>query len=182
MLLLYKELPQEFAKKTHPSLFKPGASRLTPVFQQELNRIATGMAGIGGIDLSRYETSEDLSPESSLESVQGALRTTYANIAYLSDRQANIALLEEYGKNSWLIGNSHLDDLQRRLDNELESVKARSEETNVARKALQEDARGELLGLTDTWKQGIDKIIQTQLATDALNRDFRRQHAPSSSG
>lgn len=105
-----------------------------------------------------------------METLKSALRTTYANTSYLRDRESNIALLETYGKNSWLIGNSYLDDIQKRLDNELASLKTRSEDTNKARKLLQEDAQGELAGLAETWKQGIDKIIQTQLACDDLRQ------------
>lgn len=127
----------------------------------------------GGIDLGRYEASEETSADSDLDTLQSALRTTYTNISYLRDREANIALLESYGKNSWLIGNSHLEDIQRRLDSELAGLKAQSEETNKARKTSQEDAQGELLGLAETWKQGIDKIIQTQLACDELEHQLQ---------
>lgn len=132
----------------------------------------------GGIDLSRYESSEDLSPDSNVETIKAALRSTYANMTYLRGRQTNISLLEEYGKNAWLIGNSHLEDTQKRLDSELANVEKRSENTNRVRKAAQGDSKGELLGLEETWKQGISRIIETQLATDQLRQDLaQKRHA-----
>lgn len=168
-----RELPRDYATKTHPDILEPPASRLTPALQQEIGRVAAGKPFAGGVDLGRYEASEDISPDSDIETLKSALRATYTNISYLRDRETNIALLEEYGKNSWLIGNSHLEDLQKRLDSELASLRSRSEETNRARKMLQEDAQGELLGLAETWKQGIDKIIQTQLASDGLQQQLK---------
>lgn len=130
--------------------------------------MAAGQPFLGGIDLGRYEASEEISADTDSEVLKSVLRRTYTNISYLRDREANITLLESYGKNSWLIGNSHLDDIQKRLDGELTSLKTQSEEANRERKMMQEDAQGELLGLAETWKQGIDKIIQTQLACDGL--------------
>lgn len=127
---------------------------------------------MGGIDSSRYESFAEVSPDNNVEVTKSALRAAYANITYLRDRQTNIALLEEYGKNAWLIGNSHSDEIQKRLQNELEKVKAQSESTNKIRRAAQEDSRGELLGLEETWKQGIGRIIETQLATDQLRQQI----------
>lgn len=129
----------------------------------------------GGIDRSRYESSEELSPNSNVDKVKAALRSSYAKMTYLQDRQTNISLLEEYGKNAWLIGNSHLDDIQKRLDSELASLKIQTENTNRMRKAAQEDSKGELLGLEETWKQGIGRIIETQLATDQLRQELNQK-------
>lgn len=168
-----RELPRNYATKTHPDILELPASRLTPALQREVDRVAAGKPFDGGVDLGRYEASEEVSPESDIETLKSVLRTTYTNISYLRDRETNIALLEEYGKNSWLIGNSHLDDVQKRLDSELANLRTRTEETNRARKMLQEDAHGELLGLAETWKRGIDKIIQTQLASDGLEQQLK---------
>lgn len=154
-------------------------TRLTATLQQEIDRVAAGKPFIGGIDLARYEASEEVSTENDIDAIKSVLRTTYTNISYLRDREANIALLESYGKNSWLIGNSHLDDIQKRLEGELASLKTQSEDTNRGRKMLQEDAQGELLGLAETWKRGIDKIIQTQLACDGLQQQLRAESSSS---
>lgn len=177
-LLIQRELPRDHTTTAHPSLAQPPTSQLTKALQQEVDRVAAGQQIAGGIDLARYESSEDLSPDSNVESIKAALRSTYANMTYLRGRQTNIALLEEHGKNAWLISNSHLDDIQKRLDSELANVKSQSEDINRARKAAQEDSKGELLGLDETWKQGISRIIETQLATDQLRQSLaQKRHA-----
>lgn len=171
--LLRRELPRDSTTRLHPAIADLPDTRLTPTLQQEIDRVAAGRSFSGGIDLGRYEASEEISADSDVEVIKSTLRTTYTNISYLRDREANIALLENYGKNSWLIGNSHLEDVQKRLDSELTSLKTQSENTNRERKTLQEDAQGELVGLAETWKKGIDKIIQTQLACDELEQQLK---------
>lgn len=145
---------------------------MTPILQQAIDGAASGTPSSNGIDLTRYQSSDELSAESDVDLVKSALATAYANIAYLQGRQTNIALLEEYGKNAWLISNSHLDDIQKRLDAELAVTKEQSENINRMRKTTQEDSKGELMSLDSTWKEAIGKIVETQLATDALKQEL----------
>lgn len=168
--LISRELPQDRAT-LHPSIAETPTSRLTPALQREVARAGTGQPLTGGINLSRYESFNEVSADTDTETLKAALRLAYTNVSYLRGRQMNIALLEEYGKHAWLIGNSHLEDVQKRLDAELTRTKELSEETNRARKLAQEDSKGQLLGLEETWKQGIGRIIETQIATDALRRE-----------
>ena len=154
----------------HPAIAELPTTKLTSAFQQEVERVAASKPLTGGVDLARYQDSEQVSEDSNADTLRQALRSAYANTTYLRGRQINIELLEDYGKNAWLIGNSQLEDVQRRLEIELTTVKSRSENTNKSRKALQEDSQGELLGLAETWKHGIGKIIETQVATDALRQ------------
>lgn len=170
--MIRQELPSDHARSLHPSVTEIPATKLTNVLQQEVERVAAGKPLIGGVDLSRYQDFEQVSQDSDVDALRHALRTAYANTTYLRGRQMNITLLEELGRNAWLIGNSQLEDVQRRLENELTAVKSQSESINRSRKALQEDSRGELLGLEETWKQGIGKIIETQVASDALRQDL----------
>ena len=170
--LIRRELAKDHSAAVHPSLAEEPSSRLSAALQAELNRAGAGQALTNGIDLSRYESFDEISAESDVEIMKSALQTAYANITYLRDRQMNISLLEEYGKNAWLVSNSQLEDVQKRLDAELAETKEQSENTNRMRKAAQENSRGELLGLEDTWKQGIGRIIETQLATDQLKQDL----------
>lgn len=180
-LLIQQELPKDYLKTLHTSIAELPASKLTNTLAQEIERIAAGRSSVGGVDLTRYENSEEVSHNSNDEALQDALRTAYTNLTYLKGRQTNIGLLEDYGKNAWLIGNSHIEDIQKRLDAELATLKSSSESTNKARKASQEESRGELIGLEETWKEGIGKIIETQVATDALRQDLvRKRNAPAS--
>lgn len=169
--LIRRELPKDYSKTLHSSLTDLSPSRLSPALQNEANRAGSGQPLTGGIDLSRYESLGDISPDTNAEIVKSALRIAYTNTTYLRGRQTNLALLEEHGKNAWLIGNSHTDDVQKRLETELSQAKSQSEAINRARKAAQEDVRGELLGLEETWKQGVGRIVETQLATEALRRE-----------
>lgn len=170
--LIQREVPKDSTTRLHSSILSLPESRLTPLLQQEVTRAGSGKPMTGGIDSSRYESFAEVSPDTNIELMKAALRTAYANMTYLSERQTNITLLEEYGKNAWLIGNSHTEDMQKRLQVELEATKAEIETINRNRKTAQEDSKGELLGLEETWKQGISRIIETQLATDELRRQL----------
>lgn len=170
--LIKRELAKDQLKILHPSIADLPASRLKPALQNEVNRAGSGEPLTGGIDLSRYESLDDIAPGTNAEVVKSALRTAYKNATYLQGRQTNLTLLEEHGKNSWLIGNSHTDDIQQRLESELRQAKSQSENINRARKAAQEDVSGEMLGLEETWKLGVGKIVEAQLATEALRRGY----------
>lgn len=167
-----RELPRDYATTLHPSISSHTESKLSTLIQQEVVRAGSGQSMNGGTDSSRYESFTEISPEANVEVTKAALRAAYANLTYLNERQVNITLLEEYGKNAWLIGNSHTEDVQKRLQAELDSTKAQIDAVNRSRKSAQEDSRGELLGLDETWKQGISRIIETQLATDELRRQL----------
>jgi len=83
----------------------------------------------------------------------------------------NLSLLEEYGKNAWLISNSQLEDILRDLERELSERKEGVEKVNRGRKTAQENSRAELTWLEEGWKQGVGKIIEVQLATDGVKRE-----------
>ena len=55
--------------------------------------------------------------------------------SYLSGRLTNLSLLEEFGKNAWLISNSQLEDILRDLEKELLEQKEAVENINKSRKA-----------------------------------------------
>jgi pre-mRNA-splicing factor SPF27 len=122
--------------------------------------------------LSRYEAPEKPTDDSDPDSWRNALREAYISSSYLSGRLANLSLLEEYGKNAWLISNSQLEDILRDLERELTERKEAVENVNRARKAAQENSRAELIGLEEAWKQGVGKIIEVQLATDGVRREI----------
>jgi len=46
------------------------------------------------------------------------------------------------------------------------------ENINKARKAAQEESKAELIGLEETWKRGVGKIIEVQMATDGIKREI----------
>ena len=126
----------------------------------------------GGIDPSRYEAPDMPSGEADQETWRSNLRQAYISSSYLSGRLANLSLLEEFGKNAWLISNSQLEDILRDLEKELVEQKELTENINKARKAAQEESKAELIGLEETWKRGVGKIIEVQMATDGIKREI----------
>jgi len=127
---------------------------------------------VGGIDLTRYEAPEKPADDSEIETWQKSLRQAYMSSSYLSGRLTNLSLLEEFGKNAWLISNSQLEDILRDLEKELSEQKEAAENINKSRKAAQEESRAELVGLEEAWKQGVGKTIEVQLATDGVRREI----------
>jgi pre-mRNA-splicing factor SPF27 len=92
--------------------------------------------------------------------------------SYLSGRLTNLSLLEEFGKNAWLISNSQLEDILRDLEKELSEQKEAVENINKSRTAAQEGSRAELAVLEEAWKQGVGKTVEVQLATDGVRREI----------
>jgi pre-mRNA-splicing factor SPF27 len=127
---------------------------------------------VGGIDLTRYEAPEKPADDSEIETWRKSLRQAYMSSSYLSGRLTNLSLLEEFGKNAWLISNSQLEDILRDLGKELSQQKEAVENINKSRKAAQEESRAELVGLEEAWKQGVGKTIEVQLATDGVRREI----------
>lgn len=124
----------------------------------------------GGMDVSRYEAPDDPAADTDEEAWRQHLRSAYVSSTYLLGRQANLALLDEYGKNAWLVSNSQMEYTLQELEQELDRVKSEIETVNKARKQAQEQSRGELLALEETWKSGIGKILEIQVATDNLRQ------------
>lgn len=142
------------------------------LLQSQIDRLESGQAKEPGIDLARYEASEEVAAASDIDLLKKALRAVHTNSSYLDGRQINISLLEHYGKNAWLIGNAQLETLQTQLETELSSLKSRVEDVNRSRKSIQDDSKGELLALEDTWRQGIGRIIETQIATNKMKQSI----------
>jgi pre-mRNA-splicing factor SPF27 len=170
--LISAELPRGYQSTSHPSLRPLPAIRFSELFQKELERKADHAPMVGGIDLTRYEAPEKPADDSEIETWRKCLRQAYMSSSYLSGRLTNLSLLEEFGKNAWLISNSQLEDILRDLEKELSEQKEAVENINKSRKAAQGESRAELVGLEEAWKQGVGKAIEVQLATDGVRREI----------
>ncbi|RMJ20616.1 BCAS2 domain-containing protein, partial [Aspergillus sp. HF37] len=147
--LIASELPAEHQTTEHPSMPSLQEPRFTLLLQQELDRIAAGQGLTGGIDVTRYEAPEPPAPSISgeapdLDSWRQTLRKAYTASHHLTTRHENLELLEESGKNAWLIGNSQLEELLRGTEKELAETRDDVEEVNRQRKVAQENGRAEL--------------------------------------
>lgn len=137
----------------------------------------------GGIDLSRYEAPEPPARTSdaegnstpNLDEWRQTLQKAYTASSHLAMRHENLALLEENGKNAWLIGNSQLEDILRGIEKELTETKETAEAVNKERKIAQEASKGELVGLEESWKRGVGAILDVELAAEGLRMQILEQ-------
>ena len=174
-----RHLPDRHATTPHPSLAPLPAANFSEIFRKEIDRIAAGDARQQGIDVSRYEAPDEPASESDEATMRQALRTAYISSTFLSDRHTNLQLLDEFGKNAWLIGNSQTEEILQGQERELVGLKSQTESVNKTRKAAQENSRAELLTLQENWKRGIGKILEIQVATDQLRRQILERHRDS---
>ena len=115
-----------------------------------------------------------------METWRMTLQNVYASSTHLHTRLQNLALLEQFGKNAWLIGNTQLENILKGLEKELIETKEQVEQMNQTRQLTQEGIRGEMDGLTEGWKKGIGRLVEVQVATEKVRRDtlaLRREGA-----
>ncbi|KAI9861546.1 MAG: hypothetical protein M1813_005156 [Trichoglossum hirsutum] len=167
-------LAPEHLTTPHPLLPALPPSTLSPLLEQEIARHASNEPLAGGIDTSRYEA---LGAPNSANPADhhNTLQKAYASSTYLYTRNQNLALLEQFGKNAWLVGNSQLEDILRNMERELVDVSHQIEEVNKLRKSEQEGVRGEMEGLEGAWKKGVGGVVETEIAAEGLRLETLRQ-------
>jgi len=179
--LIGAELDPAAATQLHPSVsssYEPQFSELVSASHEQIAQTGKARSPKSGIDLARYEepSAPSLTPgTSNSERRNGwsqALRQAYTSHAYLSSRQLNLSLLEKYGKNAWLVGNSQIEDELRTLEKELAETQRQVDETDQHRRRTQETVRGETEGLEDAWRSGIGRAIEAEVAGEGLRRDI----------
>lgn len=125
------------------------------------------------------DTPDDSRPEV-LQQWRDVLKKAYTSSVYLKDRATNLELLEQHGKNAWLVGNWQLEPLQRDLDGELKATKAEIEAVQAARRARQAEAGAEMAGLEKSWRDGVGRVVEVEVASEVLRQQIlekRRQGA-----
>jgi pre-mRNA-splicing factor SPF27 len=172
---------------SHPSLPALAPQHFSPLIESELLRIENKQP-LKAIDLTRYEAleppttsphSDEKNPET-LMVWREVLQKAYTSQSYLVGRTTNLALLEKYGRNAWLIGNSQLEDVLRGLERELAERKAEIDRVVIERKNAQEAVGGEVKGLEEAWKRGVGRVLETEVAAEGVRREIlerRRQGA-----
>ncbi|KIW02641.1 uncharacterized protein PV09_06081 [Verruconis gallopava] len=179
------EIPPNAAETLHPRIPVAYEPHFSPLIEAELERIASKaekQPGTG-IDVSRYEAdaleapprtsphSDERHPEI-LAQWRQKLQRAYGLKTYLDGRLVNLNLLETYGKNAWLIGNSQLEEEVRSLDRELAEMKRQVEEVEEQRRRKQEAVKGEMEGLEESWRRGVRGIVEVELATEGLKQEI----------
>ncbi|KAI9805770.1 MAG: hypothetical protein M1833_005263 [Piccolia ochrophora] len=186
--IISSELPPEHATNLHPSVPPLSTSKLSPLLEQEIARKAANEPLTGGIDTTRYEAFDPPEIQPGADAAESrrqwrdALQQAYTASSHLQTRLTNLTLLERFGKNAWLMGNAQLEDILRTLERELVAARERTDEVNKARKAAQENSRGELEGLTQAWQRGIGKIIEVEVAAETLRREILQRKREQAQG
>ncbi|KAB8301160.1 hypothetical protein EYC80_003057 [Monilinia laxa] len=149
----------------HPSLPSLLPSNLSPALTAEHNRISssTPPPPLKAIDLTRYET---LSPSESSHQPSTLLSQAYTSQTYLNTRLTNLSLLDQFGKNAWLIGNAQLEDILKGLEREVAAKKDEIDLVVIGRKNAQEAVEAEIRGLEEGWKKGVGRVLETEVAAE----------------
>lgn len=137
--------------------------------QSELDRVAA-KEPLKAIDLDRYEANTEAStPDAS------ALKAAYTNSSYLTLRLQALGLLEQFGKNAWLMANDQLECILREVEKELVETRDATTEVNRERKRAQEGKREELEGGERAWRQGVGGLVEVQVATGEVEGRWREE-------
>ncbi|TGJ82120.1 hypothetical protein E0Z10_g6631 [Xylaria hypoxylon] len=165
--LITSELSSSSPQEPAPSHTSPN---FTPLLKAELERVSNKQP-LKAIDLSRYEIQESLSDAPSKPSdLIPPLSRAYATHTYLQGRQTHLQLLEAYGKNAWLVGNWQTEADLAALERDLAATKKEVDIVNIQRRRLQDEVGEELKGLEETWKKGVGRVLETEIATEALRQ------------
>lgn len=162
--------PTETLHPLVPTHYEPHFSDL---IEAEHARLSSGdpKDSNAGIDLSRYEALDAPAKDDTAQ-WKATLQQAYASAEYLRGREVNLSLLEAYGKNAWLIGNSQLEDVLRVLEKEVEAAKLELENVQRERRNAQESAVGEVRELEEGWRVGVGRLIETQAAAERLREEI----------
>ena len=179
--LVQAELPSHHTTTLHPSIPTQRDARFSDLVEQEYARIGAGATRDPGtgIDLTRYEVPEAPS-RGDIPAWKSTLQQAYTSAEYLRGRETNLALLETFGKNAWLVGNARLEDELRALERDVEVAKLELEAVEQSRRAAQANAEGEMRGLEEAWRRGVGRMIEAQAAGERLKEEIlekRRQGA-----
>jgi pre-mRNA-splicing factor SPF27 len=185
------ELPHILESEVLSRLPPAPTTTFSPLITQELERKrreaeTSVKEPLSAIDLSRYEAQEPLadpdSPTSTstttLESrakLRDALRKAYTSYSYLSARQDRLDLLEKHGKNAWLLGNYYLEAELKTLEAELAEAKRQIDILTVARRRQQDEVAAEMKGLEETWRAGVGKVLEAEIAAEQLRAQVLEQ-------
>ena len=154
----------------HPALIP--AAKYNPEFsaaiEQEHARLqADPTSKLSAIDPTRYEI-PDVPEDTDRARWTEALQKAYTSSEYVNARLTELGLLEKFGKNSWLVGNAQLEDILKAIETELAEVRKEQDDVESTRRSQQESVHGEIKTLEETWKRGVGRVLETEVAAEGL--------------
>jgi pre-mRNA-splicing factor SPF27 len=169
--LLASELPPEARTTLHPSIPEPYEPTFSPLIAAELERVAAKKP-LAAIDTARYESLDAPEENGSIDRWKDTLRKAYTADSHLKQRQTNLANLERYGKNAWLLGNYQLEHELKAIEKELVETRDAVERLNQERKSAQDAIRGELENLESTWRTGVGRALEVEIANEGIRQQI----------
>ncbi|KAM0557225.1 hypothetical protein ACHAPJ_005489 [Fusarium lateritium] len=143
----------------------------SPAITAELERVSKSSTPLAVVDLSRYEAPSPSAPPAT------ALPAAAVEHSYLSSRLTNLELLDKWGKNAWLLGNHGLEAELQALERELAATKREVDIVNLERQKRQNAVGAEIKTLDDTWRAGVGRVLETEVAVEELRRKIREELA-----
>lgn len=107
------------------------------------------------------------------------MRANLVAAEYLASRSDNLALLETYGSNSWLISNAIQEHSLGLLETELAQLKEEGVRINRERKRLNLESGGEIDKLGQRWRKALRGIVEVEIACVGLEEEVRRLEGQS---
>ncbi|KAJ4204871.1 hypothetical protein NW767_004380 [Fusarium falciforme] len=142
----------------------------SPAIAAELARVSNSTP-LAPLDLSRYEAPSPSAPPAE------ALPSAAVAHSYLSSRLTNLELLDRWGKNAWLLGNHALEAELQALERELAATKREVDIVNLERQKRQGAVGAEIKALDDTWRAGVGRVLETEVAVEELRGRIREELA-----
>ncbi|KAL9054671.1 MAG: hypothetical protein Q9162_004037 [Coniocarpon cinnabarinum] len=133
------------------------------------------------IDTSRYEA-PDAPADSDRDAWKATLRRAYTSSAYLGGREDNLKMLEENGKNAWLIANFGVEETLRGLKRSLKEMKATGVSVDEERRLRQEGARGEIEGSEEGWRKALGRAVEVEVAGAKLKAEVEEKRRDGRDG
>ncbi|KAL1303920.1 hypothetical protein AAFC00_000374 [Neodothiora populina] len=169
--LVTQSLPADYNTTLHERLPQYPDSDFSDLVAAEHARLAAGLPKEGGIDLSRYEA-QDAPVSTDIAEWRAVLQNAYTSSEYLQSRLTNLGLLETFGKNAWLISNDQLEHILRDAEKEVIARKDELEALNEERRTAQAATRAEMETMEQTWRNGIGRMIDVEVAAEGLRREI----------
>ncbi|TFY61477.1 hypothetical protein EVJ58_g4496 [Rhodofomes roseus] len=194
--VLKEKVEKELAREAKPSQtlhprVPPPPELFTshPLLEAELARIESHQP-LPPLDTTRHQLPGPQNPENE-EEWRSALNNARAQLEHQrlrwvlpvfdvlfpvqpEPRHANLALLQQYGPNSWRIHNYLTDSTVNNIEKSLEELKNLTTEVNRERKNAQTRIGTQLTSLETRWTELISNILQIEMANVALEAEIDR--------
>lgn len=159
------------------------STRLPPAYElfstrpdllAELERVSSGQPS-RALDTQRYTLPAPAGGDSApIEEWQSAVDSAYAQLGHMDVRLNNIELLKRFGPNAWRLSNFAQEQEIRLLSDELEKVKAETNEVNRVRQKDQTEAGAKLASLEKRWTEYIGRGLQLEVANVTTREEVER--------